>query len=135
MKLKILIWLLVIALLLFFGRHSASYEQPTYYPEITYLQVNPYEIKTYARLRVSAYFGANQWVYMDDLITRESNWNHLAQNKTSSAFGLCQFLQATWKNGKTFDPYRQIEECIVYVKDKYGNPQKAIIYHNRFNHY
>jgi len=34
---------------------------------------------------------------VDEIIRRESNWNPTAKNPKSTAYGLCQFLDGTWK--------------------------------------
>lgn len=95
------------------------------------------DIKLYAVEKVLDEFGGGQWVYFNDLVYRESKWRNTAQNPNSSAYGLCQFLSATYKQygEKTDDPYRQIDMCIEYIKDRYGNPHKSIVFHNKHGYY
>ena len=59
-----------------------------------------------------------------NIIDRESRWNPLAQNPKSTAFGIGQFLNSTWKLvgfEKTKNPYDQIDAMIEYVKVRYGD--------------
>lgn len=66
----------------------------------------------------------NEFYALDYIITRESNWNPYAKNPHSTAYGLCQFLNGTWKGTgyqKTSDPYKQLEAGIVYMKSRYGS--------------
>lgn len=58
------------------------------------------------------------------IIDKESNWNPLAQNPKSTAFGIGQFLNSTWglvDYKKTKNPYDQIDAMVVYVKLVYGD--------------
>jgi membrane-bound lytic murein transglycosylase MltF len=80
----------------------------------------------------------DQWVYFDDLIRRESGWNNLAQNRTSTAFGMGQFLDSTWKGVgcvKTTDSYEQIRCTIKYIENRYKTPENSIRHHNLNNFY
>lgn len=61
-----------------------------------------------------------QFKCLDNLWTRESNWNHKAANPHSSAFGIPQILRLTEKN-----PYKQIDRGIKYIKHRYGTPCNA----------
>lgn len=95
-------------------------------------------IKVYAFERVLMTWGDDQWIYFNDLVKRESNWNSEAKNPASSAYGFGQLLDSTWKSvgcEKTSDPYIQIDCTIKYVKDRYGTPKQAIIFHNKANWY
>ena len=74
-----------------------------------------------------------QWRAIVDLIGGESAWNPKAQNPTSSAYGIFQFLDSTWGsvNGhKTSDPAMQSKYGMRYIKQRYGGPIAA----NRFKH-
>lgn len=65
-------------------------------------------------------------------------WNPTAQNPTSTAFGIAQFLNGTWAGtgiAKTSDPLRQIQAGLTYIKARYGNPRNALAFHNRNNWY
>ena len=86
--------------------------------------------KQYAQRRVNEVFGQGQWGSFNNIVGRESSWRNTAQNPTSTAYGLCQFLNSTWKGTgytKTSDPKIQIEACLVYVKNRYGNPNNTWI--------
>lgn len=81
--------------------------------------------------------GAN-WAALDRLIAKESSWNPNAQNPTSTAYGLFQFLNGTWGStgvAKTSDPGRQAEAGLRYIQSRYGNPVAALDFHNRNNWY
>lgn len=82
-------------------------------------------VKSYAYVKVAQAFGSDHWNSFNNIIIRESQWNPLSQNPTSSAFGLGQFLNSTWKGTgfeKTNDPYVQIDATIQYIIDRYDNP-------------
>jgi hypothetical protein len=54
-------------------------------------------------------------------------WNNLAQNPTSTAYGIPQFLNSTWATvggHKTSDPALQIQYGLKYM-NKYGGPNGA----------
>jgi hypothetical protein len=72
-------------------------------------------------------WGGGQWNALDWLVSHESSWNPNAQNPTSSAYGLFQFLDGTWGpyGPKTSDPRKQAEYGLRYIKDRYGSPEKA----------
>jgi len=82
-------------------------------------------------------WGDDQWGALEELVRRESSWNPNAQNPTSTAFGLFQFLDATWKNygKKTSDPSAQAQAGLAYIRDRYGSPSAALAHHDRKNWY
>jgi hypothetical protein len=62
---------------------------------------------------------------LNQLWQRESGWNPNAQNPSSTAYGIPQFLNSTWAStgiAKTSDPYRQIDAGLIYIKNRYGSP-------------
>lgn len=70
-----------------------------------------------------------QWTALDHLWTGESGWRNTAQNPTSTAYGIAQFLNSTWAGygiPKTSDPGRQIEAGFRYIASSYGNPVNAL---------
>jgi hypothetical protein len=79
----------------------------------------------------------SQFGAIDSIFTRESGWNPNAQNPTSTAYGIPQFLNATWAayGGKTSDPGRQIRAGIQYMKDRYGSPNGANAFWNSHHWY
>lgn len=76
----------------------------------------------------------NQWASLNELIRRESSWNPNAANPRSSARGL--FQKMTSLHGPieaTADG--QAKWGLNYIKERYGNPQNAINFHDRNGHY
>jgi len=62
------------------------------------------------------------------LLRHESSLNPKAQNPTSTAYGLFQFLDSTWKSvgmKKTSDPEQQFVGGFKYIKQRYGTPEAA----------
>jgi TP901 family phage tail tape measure protein len=81
---------------------------------------------------------AAHWGAFKTLVQKESSWNPRAQNPTSTAFGLGQFLDSTWGTvggRKTSDPRLQLEYMMRYIDRRYGNPSKALAFHGRHNWY
>jgi len=94
--------------------------------------------KQYAYYAVKDKWGVKEWNAFDKIITKESNWNHLAQNPTSTVYGYAQFLNSTWGLvgcKKTSDPDEQIRCAILYIETVYGSPQKAWSFHLQNNWY
>jgi len=81
---------------------------------------------------------ATQMGCLDRLWTAESNWNPKAQNPTSTAYGIPQFLDSTWATtgiAKTSDPYRQVDAGLIYIHNRYGTPCSAWSFHQAHNWY
>jgi SLT domain-containing protein len=58
----------------------------------------------------------------------KSGWNNNAQNPTSTAYGIAQFLDSTWAGvgaAKTSDPTAQIAAGLRYIAQVYGSPANA----------
>lgn len=69
---------------------------------------------------------------------KESGWRNTAQNPTSTAFGIGQFLNSTWAGvgmAKTSDPALQVEAMARYIKNRYGSPSRALAFHLSHNWY
>jgi hypothetical protein len=69
-----------------------------------------------------------QFSCLENLWGKESGWNPNAQNPTSSAYGIAQFLDSTWAGtgiAKTSDGYRQIDAGLIYINNRYGSPCAA----------
>jgi hypothetical protein len=69
---------------------------------------------------------------------KESGWRNTAQNPTSTAYGIGQFLNSTWKGvgiAKTSDPATQVEAMARYIKNRYGSPSRALAFHLKNNWY
>lgn len=75
------------------------------------------------------------WDDFDWLVNKESSWRPDAKNPNSSAYGLLQFLDGTWENGRTSDPREQIRQGINYIKRRYGNPSEARKFHEAHGWY
>lgn len=101
-------------------------------------------VQDYAKQRVEAVFGINHWASFYFIISEESGWCHTKWNGQndcpekarmvklegrSNAQGLCQTMLS--KHGLLTDydymndPYRQIDWCINYAKERYVNPNNA----------
>lgn len=69
-----------------------------------------------------------QWSALNTLEMHEAGYNNMAQNPTSTAFGMGQFLDSTWASvggHKTSDPNMQSQYMMEYIKERYGSPEKA----------
>lgn len=69
-----------------------------------------------------------QWPSLYQLVMHESGFRSNAQNPTSSAYGMFQFLDGTWDSvggHKTSDPWLQAVYGMRYIAQRYGNPNKA----------
>jgi len=123
----LVIILTIFLLALYIPRSSASYTAP----------INP-DIKLYSFLEVEKIWHYKEWQAFSEIVRRESEWNHLAQNKKSTAFGLGQFLNSTWATvgcEKTEDPYKQIDCAIKYIDKNYGSPSNALTFWNKHKWY
>lgn len=83
-------------------------------------------------------FGEHEVPALLKLVEKESSFNHLAQNPTSTAFGWFQFLDSTWQAygcEKTTDPEKQIECGFRYIEKRYGMPSEALAFHQLHNWY
>jgi hypothetical protein len=78
--------------------------------------------KDYAISKVGS---AQQFSCLENLWGKESGWNPNAQNPSSTAYGIPQFLNSTWAStgiAKTSDGYRQIDAGLIYIDSRYGSP-------------
>jgi hypothetical protein len=77
------------------------------------------------------------------LVQHESSWNPYAQNPTSTAYGLFQLLDPTWRDpnvnvAKSSDPYWQAVAGFKYIKAYYQTPERAwafwqaTVYRNKY---
>jgi resuscitation-promoting factor RpfB len=72
--------------------------------------------------RYASAFGwrGGEWECLESLWTRESRFDHFAQNPTSSAFGIAQLL-----GERSRDPALQVLRGLRYIDRRYGTPCKA----------
>ncbi|APC46396.1 endolysin [Streptomyces phage BRock] len=79
----------------------------------------------------------NQWDALYQLWTKESNWNHHADNPNSDAYGIPQAMSnlhaetntSEWRNS----PEAQIRWGLKYIAGKYKTPEKAWSFWNSQN--
>jgi hypothetical protein len=79
-----------------------------------------------------------QWTALERLVQKESSWIPTAQNPTSTAYGLFQFLNSTWAStgiAKTSDPALQAEAGARYIQARYVDPIRALAFHDANNWY
>ena len=95
-----------------------------------------------AMLRATAaqfgWAGGAQWDALMNLLQRESGFDNTAQNPTSSAYGIFQFINSTWAEtgiAKTSDPGLQILAGLRYIKGRYNDPIGAWAFWQRHHSY
>lgn len=79
-----------------------------------------------------------QWDALYKLVMKESGFRNTAQNPTSTAFGMFQFLNSTWAGygiPKTAEPNAQAEAGMRYIQARYGSPLGALAFHRSHNWY
>jgi hypothetical protein len=77
---------------------------------------------------LNAGFDPGQWSSLQNILNHESGFRNTAQNPSSTAFGMFQFLDTTWSSvggTKTSDPGLQSRYGLQYIKQRYGTPAKA----------
>jgi len=79
--------------------------------------------KLYAHSRIIDW---NQYHCFVKIIHKESRWNPNAKN--GSHYGLGQMRSQWYRN---LDPYRQIDQTIKYITNRYTSPCKAWAFHER----
>lgn len=82
--------------------------------------------------RIAFGYTARERACLIALWTRESRFDHLADNPTSTAFGIAQLL------GETSKDYRvQILRGLRYIETRYGSKGscRALAFHTRHNWY
>lgn len=80
----------------------------------------------------------SQWPALYNLVMSESGFNPTAQNPTSTAYGMFQFLDGTWGSvggHKTSDPWLQSVYGMRYIKNRYGDPNSAWAFHKSHGWY
>ena len=74
-----------------------------------------YKLYAYVKL-----FNSKEFICLNALWTKESQWSSTARNKKSTAAGIPQLLKLTEK-----DPYKQIDLGLKYISNRYGTPCNA----------
>ena len=74
-----------------------------------------YKLYAYVKL-----INAKEFICLNALWTKESQWSSIARNKKSTAAGIPQLLKLTEK-----DPYKQIDLGLKYISNRYGTPCNA----------
>jgi hypothetical protein len=84
-------------------------------------------------------FPLDQMSCLDSLWTRESGWNHLAENPSSGAYGIPQSLpgnkMAVYGDDWRTNPVTQIRWGLSYIDNRYGTPCSAWGFFQRNNWY
>ncbi|MGZ4617181.1 MAG: phage tail tape measure protein [Frankiaceae bacterium] len=79
-----------------------------------------------------------EWNALYALGMRESGWRNTAQNPTSTAYGIAQFLDSTWASvglSKTSSPVVQIAGMLKYIQQRYRDPLGAWAHETKFGWY
>lgn len=90
------------------------------------VRFSPSRSRAYAKTLVNK----RQFKCLNNIWTRESHWNHKADNPTSSAYGIPQILKMKEQN-----PYKQIDRGMKYIEHRYGTPCNAWEFWQRNNWY
>ena len=84
-------------------------------------------------------YGEKQYICLNSLWTKESNWNYKARNKKSGAHGIPQALPASKMSVISTDwrtnPVTQIRWGLRYISIRYETPCNALAKHKRSNYY
>lgn len=73
-----------------------------------------------------------EWTALNNVVMAESGYRNTAQNPTSTAYGMFQFLDSTWASvggTKTSVALMQAVYGLKYIKQRYGDPIKAWQFH------
>lgn len=92
--------------------------------------VRPGSVQSMVKGYAQALYGwsGQQWDALYKLLMRESGFNPNAQNPTSTAYGIFQFLNSTWGTVnavKTSNPNMQTLAGLRYIRAAYGDPLAA----------
>lgn len=83
------------------------------------------DVKQLAYALVCSKWGADQWVYVDNIVSRESGWNPYALNTSSGAGGLFQALPYSKVGVPMSDIAGQMNWGMGYIAGRYGTPANA----------
>jgi hypothetical protein len=85
--------------------------------------INP---KTYAKWQLST----EEFRCLNKLWSKESRWNHEADNPNSTAYGIPQLLKMT-----ETDPLKQVDLGLKYIRHRHGDACQAWSFHRKRNWY
>lgn len=84
-------------------------------------------------------FSLDQMPCLDSLWSKESGWNHQAQNSSSGAYGIPQALpgdkMAAYGDDWRTNPATQIKWGLNYIENRYGSPCGAWTFFQQNNWY
>ena len=83
--------------------------------------------KLYSHIKLT---NSRQYLCLEQLWTKESQWNPRAKNKHSTAYGIPQLLKLKIK-----DPYKQIDAGLKYISHRHYKPCKALAFHLKHGYY
>ncbi|HEX7259897.1 MAG TPA: hypothetical protein VF272_03125 [Candidatus Saccharimonadia bacterium] len=81
------------------------------------------DMRQLGRIMSAARFGDSHWPALNNLWTRESNWNPAARNPSSGACGIPQALPCS--KIPDMSPAGQLTWGLTYIERRYGNPSNA----------
>jgi len=97
---------------------------------LSVINMQPVQAATHAdQYRLYAHSRIIDWKQFNcfvKIIHKESRWDPKARN--GSHFGLGQMRSQWYRN---LDPYRQIDQTIKYITNRYNTPCKAWAFHER----
>jgi soluble lytic murein transglycosylase-like protein len=73
-----------------------------------------------------------EWNALVSIMNQESSFNNVAQNPTSTAYGMFQFLDTTWAGVGGVKTSNAMLQCVYgckYIKQRYGDPIAAEAFH------
>lgn len=139
-KIVVLIIIFIVAVLL----QNIPNKEVYIAPEPVKVDIQTLPIEEYAEIVVSQKWGSEHWEAFYNIIEHESGWCHTKWNGQtdcpevarteklpghSNAQGLCQTMLSVHDLITDYDfmndPYRQVDWCINYTKEKYQNPKLA----------
>lgn len=113
------------------GSAAVPVQQPIT-PAATALAPQGGDMRGLGRVMSANMFGDDQWWALNNLWTRESNWNPNARN-SSGACGIPQALPCS--KIPDLSPQGQIAWGLGYIKARYGTPASAWAHSQKFGWY
>lgn len=87
--------------------------------------MEPGEVVALGKQMSKARFGPEHWKELYSLWSKESGWDHTAQNPSSGACGIPQALPCSKMPGFPHNAKAQIKWGLGYISGRYGTPTKA----------